>query len=444
MKCTKSFATCVIGVFAGALGLTLPGCSGQSSEGAPASNGGTLSVGGASQQAGSPEAGGSVGTGGQSNGSGGKSGGTGGSAIPVGTGASGGSGGTSSTTGVATGGAPATGGTPATGGSVGNAGGAATGGSPASGGALTAGSTGKGGAGTGGAGTGGANTGGAGGSAKGGATGTGGTSLGNTGGSAKGGAAGTGGTNSGGSSGGTTKITVWLAGDSTMATGSDTSCPSGWGGKFQGYFSSNAKVTNSAVGGTTVRSWLYDVSSTLGSDGECTLTSTAALARWTNMLSGMKAGDYLFVQFGINDTTSATCPKHVSLSLFKELFGMMAQSAKDRGAYPIFLTAVSSIACTGSAARGTRGTFATATKEAATQYNVPVIDLEQLSVALYTASGFCPSTDTAATYTANTPIGNFFCNDHTHFEAAGATQIAGLVAKAIKDQGIALASYLLP
>ena len=108
------------------------------------------------------------------------------------------------------------------------------------------------------------------------------------------------------------------------------------------------------------------------------------------------------------------------------------------------MTAVSSISCSGATAQPTRTQFRAATKDAGTQNSVPVIDLESLSVALYTASGLCPSTDTAATFTANTPIGNFFCDDHTHFEAAGATQIAGLVAKAIKDQGFPLASYLLP
>ncbi len=246
----------------------------------------------------------------------------------------------------------------------------------------------------------------------------------------------------GGASNGTDKITIWLAGDSTMANGSNP-CPVGWGKQFQAHFNANAKVVNSAVGGTTVRSWLYDVSSTLGADDECTLTSPNPQAHWTEMVNGMKKGDYLFIQFGINDTTGSGCPKHVSTDTFKKLFGMMAQAAKDKGAQPVFLTAVSSISCSGSVAKGTRGGFATATKDAATQYGVPLIDLEQLSVALYTSLGFCPSTDSAATFSANTPIGNFFCNDHTHFEAAGSVQIANLVAKAIRDQNFGLSSYLV-
>ena len=259
------------------------------------------------------------------------------------------------------------------------------------------------------------------------------------------GGAGTGGAGTGGvtgSGGGTSaSITVWLAGDSTMANGS-TPCPVGWGKQFQALFNSKVKVTNSAQGGRSVQTWLYDVSTTMGSNGECTLNSTTYLAAWTAMLNGMKAGDYLLIQFGINDTDS-TCNRHVGTALFKTYFGMMAQAAKDRGANPIFLTPVSSISCSGSTARGSRGTFATATKEAGTTYSVPVIDLEQLSVALYNSLGFCPlpGADTATTFQSGA-IGDFFCEDHTHFEAAGATQIAGIIAKALKDQAIGLASYL--
>ena len=39
-------------------------------------------------------------------------------------------------------------------------------------------------------------------------------------------------------------------------------------------------------------------------------------------------------------------------------------------------------------------------------------------------------------------LGAFFCNDHTHFEAYGAQQIAGPVAGALRSQSIPLASYL--
>ena len=287
-------------------------------------------------------------------------------------------------------------------------------------------------------------TGGASGSAGAGGTGTGGGAAGTGGRAGTGGVVGTGGAGGGAGAAGTANITIWLAGDSTMATGGPA-CPIGWGGKFQLHFNTHATVTNSAISGTSVNDWLYSVSTTLGADGECVLNSTTTfLPGWTAMLSGMKAGDYLFVQFGINDT-DPTCPKHESTARFMADLGMMAQAARARGANPVFLSSVSSIACTGSSAIPTRGRFADAARQAAVTYNVPLIDLEQLSVTLYTSLGFCPlpGADVAATYESGA-IGNFFCEDHTHFESAGATQIASLVAQAIKNQGLGLASYLVP
>jgi hypothetical protein len=68
------------------------------------------------------------------------------------------------------------------------------------------------------------------------------------------------------------------------------------------------------------------------------------------MVNGMKAGEYLLIQLGINDTTSATCPKHVSIAMYEQLFGVMAQAAQAVGAHPIFPTAVSSISCNGTVA----------------------------------------------------------------------------------------------
>ncbi len=241
-------------------------------------------------------------------------------------------------------------------------------------------------------------------------------------------------------------VTIWIAGDSTVANGSSP-CPIGWGGQLAPYFDDQVTVVNSAVGGRSVRTWLYDVQSVMDGTGECVLTLDASgqpvlQARWQAMLDRMKAGDYLFIQFGINDA-STTCNRHVGRDAFKASLGTMAQAAQQRGAHPVFVTPLSGIACTGSAAHGTRNGYAAATIEAGAQYAVPVVDLHARSVALYSSLGFCPlpgGVDVSASTTG--PVGDFFCNDHTHLEKAGAVQIAGLVASALRDQGIGLAAYL--
>jgi lysophospholipase L1-like esterase len=252
---------------------------------------------------------------------------------------------------------------------------------------------------------------------------------------------------SGGANGALNDITVWIAGDSTVANGGPA-CPIGWGAQFKPLFNAKVSVTNSAVAGRSVRTWLYDVQDTKDSTGECDLAKDAQgnptlQAHYTAMLNGMKSGDYLFVQFGINDGDSA-CPRHVGASAFKTSYGVLAQAAKDHGTQAVFVTPVSQIACNGSTVnKSTREPYVTATKEAGMQFGVPVIDLNALSTALYQSLGFCPipgGSDVSATTTG--AVGAFFCDDHTHFDTPGAVQIAKLVAQGVRDQKLGLAAYL--
>ena len=382
---------------AGGTTTSAPGSGGAvTSGGVPASGGQTTSQGGTPAQGGSPTGGTSTSTGGQPSTGGSASGGRASGGAASGGSASGGSasGGTSS-------GGSASGGS-ATGGAV--TGGAGSGGKTATGGAATGGKTSTGGTATGGAETGGATA--------------------------------TGGTSAGGSTG---KITIWMSGDSTM---SGSGCDGGgWGDQFGSLFKSDVTVQNLSVAGRSIQTWLYEknVSSTAGANGECTLTATTYSANWNTMLTGMKAGDWLLVEFGINDG-DGTCPRHVGTTLFQTYLTTMAKAATDRGANPIFLTSTSAIACNGATAQANRG-FGPQTKAAGTADNVPVIDMTVLTAALYTSLGLCPN---SSDYTSTTSkVGLFFCNDHTHFEAAGALQIAKTAAQALKDQSIPLASYLL-
>jgi lysophospholipase L1-like esterase len=242
-----------------------------------------------------------------------------------------------------------------------------------------------------------------------------------------------------GSSDGTTPITIWMSGDSTM---SGSGCDGGgWGDQFGAVFNSNVTVQNKSVAGRSIQSWLYEknVGSTKGASGDCTLIGTGYSDNWNAMLTGMKAGDYLFVQFGINETSP--CPRFVSTTLFQTYLTTMAKAASDRGAQAIFLTPTNAIVCTGSTANAnTRGPYPAAVKAAGTADNVPVIDVTTLSADLYTSAGLCPNSGDYSSTTSK--VGIFFCGDHTHFSPAGALQIAQTVGKALKDQGIGLAAYL--
>jgi lysophospholipase L1-like esterase len=135
------------------------------------------------------------------------------------------------------------------------------------------------------------------------------------------------------------------------------SCPVGWGSRFADLFTTDVTVKNQAVGGRSIQTWLYDpnVTSTKGSDGECVINPATYSARWQGMLNastGMKAGDYLFIRFGINDCSSS-CPCHVGPARYQQVMTMMARAALARGAHPLLLTPVAAITCSGSTATRT-------------------------------------------------------------------------------------------
>lgn len=242
------------------------------------------------------------------------------------------------------------------------------------------------------------------------------------------------------------QLRIWLAGDSTVANG-QTPCPRGWGGALAARFDERITVNNAAAGGRSVHTWLYQVGQEIDeATGECALARDPAgqpllQQRWQTMLDGMQAGDYLFVQFGINDG-DPSCDRHVGLAAFEAAYAMMAEAARARGALPIFVTPVSMVRCNGRTAVGSRGAFVTSTIAVGERLGVPVIDLHARSVALFQSLDFCPIPGGDVSESTTGPVGDFFCDDHTHFSGGGAVEIAGVVAQALKEQNIPLAAYL--
>lgn len=239
-------------------------------------------------------------------------------------------------------------------------------------------------------------------------------------------------------------VTIWLAGDSTVANG-NTPCPVGWGKTIGTYFNEKVTVRNSAVGGRSVRTWLYDVLDQAGSDGECRIRtngdgSPVLQSRWVSMLDQMRPGDYLFIQFGINDG-SRTCPRHVGGSAFIDEYIYMANEASNRGVHPILVTPSPALRCSGSSAVASRG-FLSETFAVGNQLNIPVIDLHQLGTNLYNQLAFCPVAGGDVSASTGGPVGDFFCDDHTHFDTPGALQIGRIVTDALRAQAIPLAAYL--
>jgi lysophospholipase L1-like esterase len=232
------------------------------------------------------------------------------------------------------------------------------------------------------------------------------------------------------------KITLWMVGDSTMQNCAGSG-QCGWASEFQQYVGPNVTVSNQARGGRSIQTWIWGDSNVSKAapaipGGECeVLDKTTYSDNLTTMLDptkGMQPGDWVYVAFGINDAGD-TCNRHVGTALFQSDLDFMATTIRSKGANPIFGTSTSGQSCSGSTNVPNRA-FGPETKAAGAADNVPVIDLLTLSVALYNSLKLCPSGSAT------------FWFDGTHFKTDGATQVAGVVAQAIKDQGIGLAAYL--
>src|SRR5579871_3861122 len=78
------------------------------------------------------------------------------------------------------------------------------------------------------------------------------------------------------------KTKIWLIGDSTMSNKEIKAYPeTGWGMPFACFFDSTVVVDNRAKNGRSTKSFISE-------------------GRWDAAFGSMKAGDYVFIQFGHN------------------------------------------------------------------------------------------------------------------------------------------------
>ena len=296
-----------------------------------------------------------------------------------------------------------------------------------SGGVVGTGGVGTGGAGTGGLGTGGAGTGGA--DSTGGRAGSGGGAGGGAGGRA-GAAGGTGvggrpGT--GGAGGSLPGVTVFVAGDSTVQTYTNSAIHQGGWGQFLGaHFVPAARVDNRAIGGRTSRRFIEE-------------------GRLAAIVSALRAGDALLVQFGTNDSNRTATyddgePYYLAPDTdFKMYMQQYIDGAKGKNATPVLVTPPPRDSCRadGRTFNYSFTAYAAAMKDLGQANGVAVIDLGQRTVDYLDGKNDCAWAST-----------NFYLIradgtvDGTHFQEMGAGILADLVAQGIAEAGLPLAAYL--
>ncbi|HNL65048.1 MAG TPA: rhamnogalacturonan acetylesterase, partial [Ferruginibacter sp.] len=225
------------------------------------------------------------------------------------------------------------------------------------------------------------------------------------------------------------KVTVFLVGDSTMANKPlDENPERGWGMCLPKYLTGEVEVQNHAVNGRSTKSFINE-------------------HRWDTIMSRLKEGDYVLIQFGHNDSkaddSTRSAPAH---TLYKDNLIRFVKDVRSKGATPVLITPVMRRKFD---ANGNfvdqHGDYPGVVKEVAASLNVPLIDLHKSSEALIVKEGV----EGSRRLFLNIPP-NHFKNykgkeeDNTHFSEYGAASMASLVCQAIKEQNLALAQYLRP
>lgn len=218
----------------------------------------------------------------------------------------------------------------------------------------------------------------------------------------------------------TTVPTLYCLGDSTVV---DQPGPTGgsWAQSLPRWFDAGVAIANHAESGETLKAF-----------------RRPAERRWDKVLSQLQPGDYVFMQFGTNDSKNRG-PNNIyadedfsqtyapANTEYKDLLKQYAAETKAKGAIPVILSPMARRADTKTA--NSLGDYPKAALAAAKEADCPAIDLNALSIDAYLALG----KDVARAF-----------NDGTHPNNYGGYLLSRIVASQISTQFPTLAKHLRP
>ena len=225
------------------------------------------------------------------------------------------------------------------------------------------------------------------------------------------------------------QITIYLAGDSTMAQKQPDKRPeTGWGEYLQSQFDDRrVKIENHAQNGRSTKSFIDE-------------------GRWQAILEKLKKGDYVFIEFGHNDQKKEDPKRYAAPNGdYRNNLIKFVTETRAKNAFPVLLTPVMRRRFD---EKGeffdTHGEYPEVVRQVAAEYKVPLIDMHRKSEALIKKLGVEDSKKLFLILNErehpNYPKG---VDDNTHFSAYGAEQMARLAAEGIRETNIELAKYLL-
>lgn len=224
------------------------------------------------------------------------------------------------------------------------------------------------------------------------------------------------------------KISIYAIGDSTMADkkNPEQNPEHGWVQVLPNYFNETLTIKNHAVNGRSTRSFIDE-------------------NRWDTIQKVLKKGDYVFIQFGHNDSKD-TDPKRYTnpQTSYRHNLVKFVEETRAKGSIPILF---SSIARRKFNAEGvlldSHGNYSLVARMVAQEYNVPFIDMQYLTEKLEEKYGVEGSKKLHLHFEKGEnpyyPEGKI---DDTHLSNLGANEVAKLAVEELKIKVPALKPYM--
>ena len=201
------------------------------------------------------------------------------------------------------------------------------------------------------------------------------------------------------------KPTVYIMGDSTVASYAATDIMAGWGQKLGKLLGSHINVDNRAIGGRSTRSFYRE-------------------GRLEEVLLSLKPGDLALVQFGHNDGSHNKDERYVSNQDYEMLLtDYYIKGVKQRGGIPVIVTPVPRH---GFRSATTHDSYVASAKKAARLGGAFLIDAHNLALSHYNS---LPGTETEKQVVLDSYyiLDKKGSSDHTHFTKAGAAKMAEII-----------------
>ena len=226
------------------------------------------------------------------------------------------------------------------------------------------------------------------------------------------------------------KIVLRLMGDSTMAD-KDLSYQNperGWGQRLKSHVDEGVVVANYAQNGRSTK-------------------SVQTLGIWDTVKADLKAGEYLFIQFGHNDSKESDSTRYAApFGAYQDNIRLFVDHALSVGAKPILFTPVSRrwFDDKGNLKTECHGDYPAAVKQVAKEYGLPLIDANEVTQQWLMSLGDEASRKYYMWIEEGTnpkhPQGKV---DNTHTNVAGARQIVNLLLPEIVKVIPELASHVV-